>query len=523
MSRLVIIDKDLGRVDYSELNGHLDRFKNLLSKWKNDKQELNKILRPSHDISLFYNAVKTSPDFAAYLIQFAIENDVDSRHLLGSVYGNSPLHAAIEKRNYQLLEMILKYAAGRGRYASLFDTKGYHGTPFQTAMRIDDIRSMNIIFRFGLENGMDAVKLLGLEKGKQTALHYAIDNRCCLEVMRAIVTLARDNGVDVKLLFRADVSGMTPLHFASCNSSKMVDSVIELAKECGISAQILTCRDRSGNSPLHYAAKESDEVSVKAIWNLAIDSGVDVTNLCKPNDVKRTPLHCAATNTSHNTFGAVLWRATCYGVPLHLLFEGDSYGRTPLHLLANNQTTTTVNYGETVRYALRLAHEGSQLPAILKRDRQGRTPLDYAAIRGNKYIARAILQSTAQLDQEMVHVLFSSNTGQTPLHFAAENGKDNAARVVMQAAAESGRETAKTLLATDKCGNTPLKLALESSSDSICTVASIIRFSLDVGVDWKTLIDIQDAAHRSKLKEIFYKQIICEPRIWPRLYPPQSR
>ena len=94
---------------------------------------------------------------------------------------------------------------------------------------MQDIRSMNIIFRFGLENGMDAVEQLGLEMGKQSALHYAIDKRNCLEVMREIVTLARDNGVYVALLFRADDKGKTPLHFASCEDSKMVDSVIELA------------------------------------------------------------------------------------------------------------------------------------------------------------------------------------------------------------------------------------------------------------------------------------------------------
>jgi hypothetical protein len=151
-------------------NGLLDRFKNVLSESKNKKQELKKIFRPKRNISLFYEAVKHNTDFAAYLIQFAIENDVDSILLLGSVRGNSPLHAAISKRNSESVEMILKYAPDHGRRnAALLkpNISIYNGeTPFQMAMRIEDIRSMKAIFRFGLQNGVGAVKQLGLGKRK---------------------------------------------------------------------------------------------------------------------------------------------------------------------------------------------------------------------------------------------------------------------------------------------------------------------------------------------------------------------
>jgi hypothetical protein len=39
-------------------------------------------------------------------------------------------------------------------------SKGYDETPFQLAIAMQDIRFMNIIFKFGLKNGVDAVKLL---------------------------------------------------------------------------------------------------------------------------------------------------------------------------------------------------------------------------------------------------------------------------------------------------------------------------------------------------------------------------
>jgi ankyrin repeat protein len=478
--------------DYSGRNWNgriIDKFKNELSKWKNDKQRLKNIFRPNHDISLFLNAVKHDADFAAYLIQFAIVNHVDSSILLDSVYEQfmeyyiAPLDEAVRKGNYQLVEMILKFAAGQRT----------------------DTRSMNIIFTFGLEK--------------------VIDERNCLGVMRATVTLAKDNGVDVAILFRADDEGKTPIHLAACKKYfYWVDSVIKLAKECGICAKSLFGPDRTGNSPLHYAAMVGDDDSVEAILNFATDSGVDVAGLFQPNDERRTPLHCAAMNTSHNnTFDTVLWRATRNEVPLHQLIEADSDGRTPLHLLANN-LTTTVKYEEAVQDILRIAHELSQLAAILKRDRHGRTPLDSASIKGNEVIARAILKSTAQLDQGMVHVLLEPDTfGQTPLHLAAQEGKDKAARVIMQAAAEFGKEMVKTLLAQDERGRTSLRLALQYKYRGDSTGEVIMQLALENGVDWRTLIDTKDAALCLKLKEIFYKQIICEPWIWPRLFPSKSR
>ena len=132
------------------------------------------------------------------------------------------------------------------------------------------------------------------------------------------------------------------------------------------------------------------------------------------------------------------------------------------------------------------------------------------------------MQSVAQLDPEMVHVLLSSNaSGKTALHLAAHKGKDEVALVIIQAAAKSGREMVKTLLAPDECGRTPLLLALQSRSNGTGDV--IMQFALKNGVDWRTLIDTKDADLRLKLKETFYYQIIWDPSIWPRLYPSQPR
>jgi hypothetical protein len=107
MSTSVYLGKDLGRVDYSKLNGHLiDKLKNYLSKWKNDKQLLNKIFRLGSDFLLLYHAVNRDANFAAYLTRFAIENGVNSSSLLGSGNHLEILHAAIKKKNYELVKKV---------------------------------------------------------------------------------------------------------------------------------------------------------------------------------------------------------------------------------------------------------------------------------------------------------------------------------------------------------------------------------------------------------------------------------
>ena len=392
--------------DYFGLNSHLiAKFENLLSESKNNKQELKKILRPKRNISLFYNAVKNNSDFAAYLIRFAIENDVDSSFLLGSGHGNATLHAALRNRDCKSVEMILKYATDHGRRNAVLLKPHFSSvngeTPLQMAMRIGDIQSINAIFRFGLDNGLDAHKLLGLEKRNPAVLHCAIHKRTCYEVLSAIVSLATDNGVTADLLFRADGKGWTPLHLASFESFEVVNCVIKLARECGISAKSLIGPDETGNSPLHYAATESCASSVEAILNFAMDSGVEATSLFHPNDRRRTPLHCAAMNESQNhTFNTLLSWAISNGVPLHPLLKADLDGRTPLHFLTRNLVKVSDD-AKVAKNIVQMTHVIIQtefakeiIKTLLAPDEGGDTPLHLAfdSWSDSTYTAEAIMR-----------------------------------------------------------------------------------------------------------------------------------
>ena len=513
-------------MDLRDYSGHewndglLDKFKNELFKSKNDKQELKEIFRPQPDISLFYIAVQHSSSFATYLIEFAIENGVDSSILLDSLCGGNTLYAAVEKGNYGLVESILKYATDHGRQnSSLLDLNGE--SPFHLAIKMGDIRSMSAIFQFGVKNGVDVVNLLGLNEKDRTALECAILNEAPSDVMREIVTLATYNGLNANFFFQVDDKGKTPLHLASCKSFEVVNCVIKLARECGICAKSLIVPDETGNSPLHYAAKNSSVSSVEAILKFATDSGIDAISLFQPNLSKRTPLHCAAMNCWNDTFDTLLSWAKSKGVPLRPLLEADSDGRTPLYLLHNLYGD---HNGKLTKKILEIAHQCKHIPVILRPDRNGKTPLHLAVRNGTNCVVEAIIQSAAEHGKDMVQtILAPDDEGQTPLHIAAQNWSGwESARVIMKSAAELGTEMVEAILTQDKRGSNPLQLSLTSSYGWLYTSENIIRYAIKRGINWKTLIDTKDAALRFRLNQIFYLQIVTEPCIWSTLFPSRS-
>jgi Ankyrin repeats (3 copies) len=308
--------------DQNGLNRNIHRFENLkdlLSKSRNNKKELNKIFL-SEQGNLFYTAVKSSDSLAAYLIQFAIKNGVDSTLLLGTVNGKNPLQAAVRSGNYELVEMILKYATDHGRRKAALLAPGRSGkTAFQIAVSVQDIESMKAIFRFGVDNGVSAGKLLGLKKKGQTVLHRAVEQKTRCDVLRAIVTLAIDNGVNAALLFKEDHKGRTPLHLAANRKFRLVDSVIALAEECGICAKSLIGPDQSGNSPLHYAFKANNADSVEAILNYITDSNEEPSS------------HFTAMNHLRDTFHTMMSWTVNKGVHILSVLRGDSLKEKIFH------------------------------------------------------------------------------------------------------------------------------------------------------------------------------------------------
>jgi hypothetical protein len=170
-------------------------------------------------------------------------------------------------------------------------------------------------------------------------------------------------------------------------------------------------------------------------------------------------------------------------------------------------------------------HGKEIVQTILVPDNEGKTPLHLAVHYDRRSIVEAILKSASGHGIEIVETILAPDCeGQTPLHLAARN--ECIASMIMQSAAGFGQQMVQTILAPDKCGNTPLKLGISAfhfRCDNTRTGEAIIRFALENGVDWRTLIDTKDAALRLKLREIFHNRIILEPWIWPRLFPSKSR
>jgi uncharacterized protein len=100
------------------------------------------------------------------------------------------------------------------------------------------------------------------------------------------------------------------------------------------------------------------------------------------------------------------------------------------------------------------------------RDRDGRTPLFYAAQDGNLAIARELIRLGAVVN---VH----DRNGESPLHFAARSNSVSVAKMLLKAGA--------VVDATDGYGNTPLSRAVFESKGR----GEMIKLLLAHGADKK--------------------------------------
>ena len=458
----------------------LTEFKHLMSESKNNKEDLKKLFRPAEDVSLFHSAVQCNPSFARYLIHFAIENGMDSSVLLDPVCGNNPLHVSLNFDQVELTHEILKYASVHGKQnaALLFPGAANHMKPFQMAIAKSHVPSMNEIFRFGVENGVDAAKLLGVHRKGRTALHDAAEQPT-LDVLRAVVALATVYGVNAALLFQPDDQGRTPLHLASfgfhlVSSTNVyrVDRLISLAKEIGVGTERLMSPDKDGSTPLHNATSTGDEDSVKSILRFAKNYRIRGRSLLQPDLLQRNPLHYGAIKGTTKVLEVILSRAKYEGIQPMSLLQADSQGQTPLHLcICNDRSKYAV---ETI---LQIAIRCKQLADVMQPDEQGKTPFHIAVEKAKSRAVKAIISATEH-DKEIVQILFKP----------------------------------------DKEGNTPLQVASKTDAETV------MRFALNNGIDLKSLIDATKYdGIRKGLEEIFNNHILMMPWIWPKLYPSTPR
>jgi ankyrin repeat protein len=238
----------------------------------------------------------------------------------------------------------------------------------------------------------------------------------------AALLLANKAEVDAK-----DNYGETPLQAASENGFKEVAELL-LANKAEVNA-----RDIHGATSLHYAAFSGH----KDVTELLLANKADIN---AKDNLGKTPLHMAAAQ-GHKAVAELLLankadvnaEDNAGSTPLAYAIVGDH--KDVMELLQINHAYFTVkesNAGDGEIHAAAEKGDLDKVKALLKdnpnlassKGHDDRTPLHYAAYKGNRDMAAFLLASKAEVNAKM-------QSGETPLLTAAFYGHKDVAELLL--------------------------------------------------------------------------------------------
>ncbi|KAI8405712.1 hypothetical protein FOFC_15200 [Fusarium oxysporum] len=382
--------------------------------------------------------------------------------------GRTPLSYAAETGHVAVVLLLLD----RGAHSEAVDNKGR--TPLSYAAETGHVAVVLLLFdrganadavdnegrtplSYAAETGHVAVVLLLFDRGarieaadreRRTPLSYAaakghedvvrllLDRGAHSEAAdkegRTSVLLAAENGHETVmwLLFdrganadAADKEGRTPLSWAAARGHK---AVVRLLLDLGAHSE---AADKEGRTSLLLAAENGHE----AVVRLLLDRGAHSEAADKEG---RTPLSWAAACTTRMDLGS---RVRDIDHP-HNHALRDYNMQLMLLEQSNKARLIRARLGHEAVVGL-LLDRGANADAA---DKEGRTPLSWAAAKGNEIVVRLLLDRGANADAV-------DNEGQTPLSYAAENRHETIVRLLLDRGANAG--------AMDKEGRRPLAQA----------------------------------------------------------------
>ncbi|KAL4328013.1 hypothetical protein HN51_035267 [Arachis hypogaea] len=206
-------------------------------------------------LSPLYLTVLTASDkkILTLLLKAPFEKD----KLLPAFRGNSPLHAAILKRNSGLIEYILEK---RPELIHLRDEKG--STPLHYAASIDYLKGVQILLRKSTSSNA-----LAWNKKGHLPIHVAC-KKGHVDIVKELLQLEWPTSMDM-----FSKKGQNILHVAAKNGQDNVVRFILKEKKLLFEKHLVNERDRNGNTALHLAAKH---LYPQVLLSLTRDKRVDM-------------------------------------------------------------------------------------------------------------------------------------------------------------------------------------------------------------------------------------------------------
>jgi len=343
-------------------------------------------------------------------------NSPDTAHLLilngadvakQSNYGQQALHYAARRGNLKVVQVLLREGNAK---ANAIDNE--NSTPLHAASQEGKLNVVQILLEYGADpsmsdnDGYTAVHLAAkeghdgvLEKLLSTASHVGVSCSAILNKMdndaNSCLHLAVQHGhikaAEVCIKYGADTCALqddlcSPLHVACVNSH------YAMAKLLLMNGASIHDEDADGMTPILRASLAGNV----DIIELLLSKGADISP--QPNHCGPSPLMCAVKRGHHYAVKFLLQQ----GSPIELR---DFNHRTCLHVAVYSSETETLKT---------LIQAGGEC-LLNSRDKNDKTPLHYAATKGNLQIIQELLIAGATLD-------IKDEDERIPLHYAVENG-----------------------------------------------------------------------------------------------------
>lgn len=316
--------------------------------------------------TLLYKAVQSgSEHIVTELLQRGADPWVRNRHTL-----NTPLHAAVEKADIDLVMLIMKNSRKPGKHlGNELNERGE--TPLYAAAsagHTDIVKAM--LHEGGINPDQECSADLHKNDNQpgRKPITTALDIALSKGHKECVIALAQHGATDKR--------GRTLLHFAVLyRMDKMFDSLLEKTKPRRQFHQLLNGRDRVGRTPLIYAVSDGE----KRYTDVILKKGA---NLEKKDKMGRNALYTAVARAK----------------------KGSDSADTPDTAL------------QIVRDLLKAAENRSVLAQVVDaRENKGKTPLMKAVENKNLECIEALLDAGAD-------VSLKTNEGKNVFHYAVEKG-----------------------------------------------------------------------------------------------------